>query len=116
MATSAFLLSRQCPRLLGASTRSLGSGALRGGFRQHGMFNRSIVTLSRLSRFDRLSSLTLSEKFNQFRVPRTKVCFVRGANASYIQTLSQKRWTTNKSSEDQAQSTKEYVISHLPGC
>lgn len=67
MATSAFLLSRQCPRLLGAGTRTLGSGALRGGFRQHGMFNRSIATLSGLSRFDLLPSLTLGEKSDQFQ-------------------------------------------------
>lgn len=51
MATSALLLSRQCPRLLGAGTRALGSGAaLRGGIRQHEMFNRSIITMSGSSR------------------------------------------------------------------
>ncbi|ODM20381.1 hypothetical protein SI65_03434 [Aspergillus cristatus] len=45
------------------------------------------------------------------RAPRTNACFMRGANASYVQILSQqKRWTANKSPVDQTQEpTKDPV-------
>lgn len=67
MATSAFLLSRQCPRLLAASARTFGSSALRGGFRQHESLSRSIVTLAGLSRYDHspLSTFCVESKLVQ---------------------------------------------------